>query len=61
MAETGERAVKTLQSWTLGLDLPRGLLRGVQEASTEEVSIDAFHAVPVYLKYGPSGNINTYI
>eukprot|EP00596_Hydrurales_sp_CCMP1899_P000003 CAMPEP_0119038542 /NCGR_PEP_ID=MMETSP1177-20130426/7528_1 /TAXON_ID=2985 /ORGANISM="Ochromonas sp, Strain CCMP1899" /LENGTH=230 /DNA_ID=CAMNT_0007001273 /DNA_START=40 /DNA_END=732 /DNA_ORIENTATION=+ len=55
MAETGERAVTTLQSWVSGLDLPRGLLRGVQENSTEDVSVESFNAVPVYLKYGPSG------
>ena len=45
--------MKTLKAWVSGLALPRGLLRAVQETSSEEIEITALEGTPVYLKYGP--------
>ena len=61
MADTGERAIQTLRSWVAALELPRGVLRAVEESSAKELEIDALKNVPVYLKYGPALSGDAYM
>ena len=61
MAETGERAIQTLRSWVTALELPRGVLRAVEETSAKELEIDALKNLPVYLKYGPALSGDAYM
>ena len=61
MADTGERAIQTLRSWVTALELPRGVLRAVEESSAKELEIDALKNVPVYLKYGPALSGDAYM
>ena len=61
MADTGDRAVKTLRAWVGALALPRGILRAVEESSSEEFEISSLENVPVYLKYGPALSGDAYM
>lgn len=61
MAESGGRAVKTLKAWVTALELPRGMLRAVDESSGEELELCDLAESTVYLKYGPARTGDAYM
>jgi Domain of unknown function (DUF1824) len=61
MAESGGRAVRTLKAWVSALELPRGILRAVEESSGEELEICSLAETAVYLKYGPQLSGDAYM
>lgn len=61
MADTGNRAIQTLRSWVNALELPKGILRGIKETSSDEINIIELDDKPVYLKYGPNTSGDAYM
>lgn len=61
MAESGGRAVRTLKAWVSALELPRGILRAVDESSGEDLEICSLAETTVYLKYGPQASGDAYM
>lgn len=61
MADSGARGIRILKAWIGGLDLPRGVLRAVDENSGEEVGIDEWNDRPVYIKYNSTDQGDAYM
>ena len=54
-AETGEKATNILRAWVSELGMKRGVLRAYDD-NNNEISVDAFTNLPVYVKYNSTDN-----